>query len=228
MPTIHGVPISTHTRKAIVTAHLKGIAFELNPVIPFDPPAEWRRLSPSGLIPALTDGDFAVSESSAICAYLDRLAPAPALYPTEPRALATALSMEQFATGVLFREVVHPLFSELVIRPKILKTGDPDRAVVAHVAGEVAARVFGQIEERLGQPGFAGTAPGIAEIAVASMLINHAYLGFAIDAGRWPGLAAFLAAMLATGPFRRALADEAPFAAQMGLETSFLAATETA
>ena len=49
MLTIHGVPISVHTRKAIVTARLKGIAFRNEPVIPFDPPDELeRRSAPPG------------------------------------------------------------------------------------------------------------------------------------------------------------------------------------
>ena len=46
MLTIHGVPLSVHTRKAIVTAILKDIDYKFEvviPVIPGNPPPNWRR-----------------------------------------------------------------------------------------------------------------------------------------------------------------------------------------
>ena len=52
MLTIHGVPLSVHTRKAIVTAILKGIDYKFEvviPVIPDNPPPHWSTLSPTGL-----------------------------------------------------------------------------------------------------------------------------------------------------------------------------------
>ncbi len=46
MLKIYGVPISVHTRKVIVAAIEKDLAFENDPVIPFDAPAGWAELSP--------------------------------------------------------------------------------------------------------------------------------------------------------------------------------------
>ena len=43
MLTIYGVPISVHVRKALITANLKGIEHKVDPVIPFNPPANWLR-----------------------------------------------------------------------------------------------------------------------------------------------------------------------------------------
>jgi glutathione S-transferase len=51
MITIHGVPLSVHTRKAIVTAILKKMDYKFEvviPVIPDNPPANWSTLSPTG------------------------------------------------------------------------------------------------------------------------------------------------------------------------------------
>ena len=70
MITIHGVPLSVHTRKAIVTAILKDIDYKFEvviPVMPDNPPPNWRALSPTGLIPAMQDGDFTLADSTAIC-----------------------------------------------------------------------------------------------------------------------------------------------------------------
>ena len=43
------------------------------------------KLSPTGLIPAVSDGDFTLADSAAICAYLERLHPDHPLYPQAPR-----------------------------------------------------------------------------------------------------------------------------------------------
>ena len=121
MLTIHGVPISVHTRKVLVTAIEKQLQYRNEPVIPFKPPAGWDDLSPTRKIPVLTDGDLVLRDSSVICAYLERMHPSPALYPAETRDYAEALWFEEYADGTIFREVVHGLFVQKIIRPNILK-----------------------------------------------------------------------------------------------------------
>jgi glutathione S-transferase len=83
MITIHGVPISVHVRKTIVTAIVKSLDHKVEPVIPFNPPPNWNSLSPTGLIPAMQDGDFSIAESTAICLYMERKQPAPAVLPAD-------------------------------------------------------------------------------------------------------------------------------------------------
>jgi glutathione S-transferase len=61
-----------------------------------------------------------------------------------------------------------------------------------------------------------------ADIATSNFVV-YQYLGFEIDAGQYPKLAKYLRDMLATAAFQRALADERPFADQMGLKRDFLA-----
>ena len=82
MPLVlHGAPASPFVRKVRIALVEKNLPHELVPVVPF-PPAnatpEFRRMSPLGKIPALSDGDFAISDSSVICAYLERIHPQPA------------------------------------------------------------------------------------------------------------------------------------------------------
>ena len=69
----------------------------------------------------MTDGDFALRDSSVICAYLERTHPAPRSIPADARDYAQALWFEEYADGTVFREVVHGLFFKKMIRPKILK-----------------------------------------------------------------------------------------------------------
>ena len=223
MLTIHGVPISVHTRKVIISAMLKGIPYAIEPVIPFTPPPGWRELSPTGLIPVISDGDYALADSAAICAYLERKHPEPALVPAEPRELGRALFLEAYAGGTLFRTVIHGLFVQKVIRPGIL--GEPtDQGAIDRILGEVLPQVFGYLDGACEGAYLVADRLTLADIALASNLINFHYLGFRVDADAYPRLARYAAAMIAREPFRKALEAEAPFAEKMGLDRSFIAA----
>jgi glutathione S-transferase len=222
MLEIFGVPISVHTRKVLVTANAKGLEYRNEPVIPFDPPADWSSLSPTGLIPAISHEGYTLADSAAICAYLERLHPGPPVYPADPRDLGKALWLEQYGTGVLFREVVHPLFLQKVIRPNILRAGPPDEAEIARVAQEVAPGVFDYLESQAEGAFMVGGSFGIADITLACNLLNYHYLGFRLDAGRHAKLADIFARTLAMPPFQRALQAEAPFVEKMGLDGAFL------
>lgn len=218
MLKIHGVPISVHTRKVIVAALEKRLEFVNEPVIPFHPPAGWERLSPTGKIPVVQDGERVLRDSSAICAYLERVHPQPALYPADAADYAEALWYEEYADGTLFREVVHGLFFQQVIRPNILKE-KTDRTAVDTILQHTLPKVFGYLEGSLGEFA-AGGAFGIADIALASNLINFRYLGHDIDRRSYPRLAGYFERQLRRPSIRQALGTERPVAASMGLDTA--------
>src|SRR5262245_62005009 len=96
MLKIHGLPFSAHTRKVILAAIEKDIAYQLVPVVPLTPPAGWTDLSPLGLIPAIEDDSVATADSSVICLYFERTRPRPPLYPSDPMQYARALWLEEF------------------------------------------------------------------------------------------------------------------------------------
>jgi glutathione S-transferase len=222
MLTIHGVPISVHTRKTIVAAIAKGVDFAVEPVIPFDPPANWEALSPTGLIPAMTDGDVTLPDSSVICAYLERTQPEPALYPKDTKGLMRALWLEEYCDGTVFPKLVHGLFFQTVIRPGMLGE-ETDVAEIERILGEVRPRLFTYLEGEMRGAFLVGTALTIADIALASNLINYRYLGFEIDEGQYPRMAAYLRTVLTHEPIAEALSRERSFAEQMGLDLGFMA-----
>jgi glutathione S-transferase len=221
MLKIYGVPISVHTRKVIVAAIEKDLQFENEPVIPFHPPAGWDKLSPTGKIPVARHGELVLRDSSVICAYLERVHPQPALYPAEAADYARALWYEEYADGTLFREVVHGLFFQKVIRPQILNE-KTDRAATDAILERALPKAFGYLEDALAAQLLDGGKFGIADIALASNLINFRYLGYPVDRERYPRLAASFDDWLERPSIRKALATEQPVAAAMGLDTSFV------
>lgn len=220
MLTIYGVPISVHTRKVIVTAFEKQLEFRNEPVVPFNPPANWGELSPTGKIPIATDGDLVLRDSSVICAYLERVHPAPRLYPEDNATYARALFFEEYADGTLFTQVVHPLFFQKIIRPHLLGQGS-DTVVIDQVVNEVWPKVLGYVERELDGDFIAGNTLSIADIAITSNLMNLHYLGMRI--GSLPRLQRYFRRMLARASFQQALAAEQDAARSMQLDMTLAA-----
>src|SRR3954467_8994732 len=88
---LHGHPLSSCTRKALITAAEHGATLELITVDllvgEHKQPAHLAR-HPFGVIPVLDDDGFVLFESRAIIRYLDATLPGPALVPHEARARA--------------------------------------------------------------------------------------------------------------------------------------------
>jgi glutathione S-transferase len=222
MLKIYGVPLSVHTRKVIVTALMKSLPHEIVPVVPVipdNPPPDWRTLSPTGKIPAIVDGDFRLADSAAICAYLERMQPTPSLYPAAPRDYATALSFEQYA-GTLFSDVVRPLFHESVVHPKIRQIAS-DQATIDAVLRVAVPDMFGHLDAALRGDYLAGHALSIADIAVASNLVTYRYLGFDTQRDRFPRLAGHFDRVLRHPAMREALKREQPFVDSLGLDRTW-------
>jgi glutathione S-transferase len=222
MLKIYGVPLSVHTRKVIVAALAKNLPHEVVPVVPVipdNPPPDWKTLSPTGKIPAIVDGDFRLADSAAICAYFERVQPSPSLYPAAPRDYATALSFEQYA-GALFAEVVRPLFHETVVQPKIRNVAS-NQATIDAVLRNAVPEMFGHLDAALRGDYLAGHALSVADIAVASNLVTYRYLGFDLHGDRFPRLAAHFDRMLRYPAMRTALLREQPFADSMGLDRTW-------
>ncbi|HEY1383201.1 MAG TPA: glutathione S-transferase family protein [Dongiaceae bacterium] len=217
MLKIYGVPISVHTRKVIVAATEKSLPYENDPVIPFNPPADWNRLSPTGKIPVASIDGFELADSSVICAYLEQTHPEPALFPQDARDRARALWLEEYCDGTVFREVVHGLFFQNVIRPKILKQ-EADHAAIEAILVNALPKVFAYLESVVGSGFLVAERFGIADIALTSNLVNYHYLGYRIDGARYPQLDRHFKRLCGYRAVAAALRAEQPFARNMGLD----------
>jgi glutathione S-transferase len=221
---IYGVPLSVHTRKVIAAARLKGFAYRVHPVAPVVPttlPPHWRDLSPTGLIPAIDHRGYRLADSTAIVLYLERLRPEPALVPRDPERMGEALALDAWAGTALFRRIVHPLFHNQVVRPKIRKEA-AEPAAIEEALGQAVPEAFAHLEG-LRPDGFLvdGTL-SIADLAVVSNLMTFHYLGHRIDAQRYPRLEAYFRRQLAAPAIAALLEAEKPAVDQMGLDGRIL------
>lgn len=201
--TLYGVIFAPFVRKVRVVLAAKGIAHHQVSVMPGAMDAGFLAKSPLSKVPVWEEADFVLPDSSAICAYLERLVPSPSVYPSGPRAFASSLFWEEYAdTRVV--EAVEPIFYERVVRPHVLRQ-TCNEAVVQRQLEEVVPSVFDQLESLYLSPGplrtlATGDGPGgaaleISAIAVWSPIVNLEHVGLGVDAARWPGLAAFMTEM---------------------------------
>ena len=194
--TIIGSYVSPYVRKVLACMNLKGLKYEVDPITPFFGNDEFRRRSPLCRIPVLIDGDFSVSDSSVICAYLDEAYPDHPLFPAGAKDRARARWFEEFADTRLGDVFIWGLFYQKIVRP--LVWGEPgDQARIDKTLREEIPAALDYLEGELPADGFLFGDIGVADISVASFFRNGAYAGFEVDAGRWPRTAAFVERTLA-------------------------------
>jgi glutathione S-transferase len=211
---IYGSTISPFVRKVRVVLAEKGLEYGIDPVNPFAPPPEFLAISPLKRIPAFRDTDLPepnhLSDSSVICDYLEHKFPTPALYPSDPYQRARALWYEEYADSILAQNVGGGLFFERVVK-RIMKS-QPDESVCQATLTQKLPPLFDYLEKEIGDKQFfAGGAFSIADIAVATMIVNFEHAGEAIDAARWPKLAAFVKRVHERPSFKTCIDEERPF-----------------
>jgi len=190
MIRIIGSYVSPYVRKVLACLDLKGLAYEIDPITPFFGSDEFELLSPLRRIPVLIDGDFSVSDSSVICAYIDEAYAGHPLLPADPKNRARARWLEEFADTRLGDLLIWGLFYPKVVHQ--LVWGEPgDEQRIARTLEELPASLD-YLERELPESGFLFGAIGIADISVASFFRNGAYAGFEPDPQRWPVTAAFV------------------------------------
>lgn len=208
---LYGSSLSPFVRKAAAFAAEKGIEVEHRPTSIGDPNPEFRAASPFGKMPALIDGDFTLADSSAIVHYWEAKFPEPALIPAEPEARGRTIWFDEFADTILFA-CGAKLFFNRIIAPRFLdRPGDLAAADAAE--RDELPRILDYLEGVLPADGgwLVGNALTLADLAVASPLVNLAHCDVAIDAARFPRVTAFAAKMHARPSFAAQIARESAF-----------------
>jgi glutathione S-transferase len=196
---VYGSSLSPFVRKTRVFIAEKGLTTERRPVPPQDNSPAFRACSPLGKIPAFEDGDFQIADSSAICHYLERKHPTPALFPSAPEDFARTVWYEEFADLSLIA-AGGKVFFNLVVK-KLMRLGEPDMAMVETALEKELPPLFTYLEGRIDGPWLVGDQLTLADIAVASPFVNLQLAGHPLDATRWPKLADWLEPILARPSF---------------------------
>lgn len=202
-----GAGLSPFVRKVRVVLAEKGLSYEHDPMVPFGVSDAYKRMHPLGKIPTLVDGDRVVPDSSAICLYLERQQPDPALYPSDAYALARAVWLEEFADGGLLNGT-GPVFQERLLGPLFFKReGDEKR--VAEALEKTLPPLFDYLERELGDAEWLVEGRfGIADVAVGTQLVNFAHGRGEVDAARWPRLAAWAQRVHARPSFKALIEED--------------------
>jgi glutathione S-transferase len=205
---IYGSTLSPFVRKTVVFATEKGVEFE---IVPIQAGGEaFKQASPFGKMPGFKDGDFLISDSTAIITYLDAIKPEPNLIPTEPKARARTIWYEEYGDTIVaacsgtmfFNRVVSPKFFG---RPGDLAAADEAQKVqfpkVADYLESVAPASGFLVEDRF----------TLADIAVASPFATASHAGCPLDASTHPKAAAYITRILERPSFAKLIAEEKKF-----------------
>jgi glutathione S-transferase len=133
--TLFGLPPSTYTRTARLALAEKGVAYSFHECGPHGP--DILAVNPFGRLPALTDGDFTVYETSAIIRYLDESFDGP---PLLPGSIAERARCEQWTSA--FNACIYGAIVPPYIRQYFFPRGEggqPDRATIDAALVEMPA-----------------------------------------------------------------------------------------
>jgi glutathione S-transferase len=199
---IVGSYLSPYVRKVLVCLELKGLSYEIDPIVPFFGDERFSRASPLRRVPVLVDDRVTLADSSVICQYLEDRYPEPPLYPLDVAERARARWLEEFADTRMGDVFIWRLFNELAIRPRVWGE-KADEALVAKTLAEDVPPLLDYLESELPAEGHACGALSIADVAIACFFRNAAFVRFRIDAGRWPRTAGLVERVLGHAAFRR-------------------------
>lgn len=208
MSVLHGASASPFVRKVRVALQEKGIAYELDPVMPFNVSDEYKKMSPLGKVPCYTPKEGVnIPDSSVIVAYLERTNKNNPLYPENAEDYARALFIEEYGDSALVA-ALGSIFFQRVVGPMFMgqKT---DETVIANALEKQIPPLLEWLDEQIkGKEFFVGNRLTIADIAIASPFVNFMHAGEQIDAAKYPNLAAFLDRMLSRPSFKALIEEE--------------------
>jgi len=170
--------------------------------------------SPFRKIPGFRDGDFAISDSSAIIAYLEAKYPDGKLGSDVPEEIARTVWFEEMIDTIAFPAAA-PIFFNRIVAPLV---GRPqDLSVADKAQAEALPPVLDYLESQVSADGspLVGGRFGIADIAVGSVLANLKLCNASPEGTRYPNLCGWMHSIHARPAFAKWLAADR---AMLGLD----------
>ncbi len=207
---VYGSSLSPFVRKTLAYISEKGLQVEVKqPGLRSQDP-EFRAASPFGKMPGFRDGDFAISDSTAIITYLEAQHPEPCLIPAEPKARARTIWYEEFADTILVPAAAKSFFNRIVAPRFLGQQGD--LAIAEKAEKEELPPLLDYLEKVLPDSGFlVEDRLTLADLAVASPFVNLDHLNIQLNAQAHPKLTAYASKILARPSFAQLIAAEKAF-----------------
>ncbi|MGR3491015.1 MAG: FtsZ-binding protein FzlA [Shimia sp.] len=208
MATLYHVPLSPFCRKVRLVLAEKKIEVQLVEERYWEPSAEFLRRNPAGKVPVLKLENRVLTESTAICEYIEEKYPAPALMPQAREARYEVRRLVAWFDDKFHREVTENLLYERVNK-KLMKQGYPESANIK--AGAKAIKFHLDYLAWLldHRRWLAGDVMTLADFAAAAQLSSLDYISD-VDWNRSASVKDWYAKIKSRPAFRSILADVVP------------------
>ena len=200
---IIGSYLSPYVRKVLAVLEVKGIPYEVDPIVPFYGNDAFSQMSPVRRIPVLVDRerDIVLCDSTVIVEYLEDAYPDIPVYPSAPYEKARARWFEEYADSRVGDVFVWQLFNQTI--RKFVWNMEVDHDVVANATKNDVPEILDYLEEQVPQTGFLLGNLTIADIALGSFFRNFHYARCSVDGARWPKVQSWVDRILALEPFQK-------------------------
>ena len=208
MNTLYHYPLSPFSRKVRLCLAEKKIEIALVEERYWEQDAEFLRRNPAGKVPILKIDGQLMSDSTAICEYLDEAYPTPSLLPGNATARFEARRLVGWFDDKFYHEVTTKLTGERVYR-KVMGTGYPDSANVKAGAKAIKYHIDYMAHLLESRRWLAGNDMTLADFAAAAQLSCLDYTSD-VDWNRHEVVKDWYAKIKSRPAFRSILADEVP------------------
>ena len=208
MHKLYHAPLSPFCRKIRLVLAEKKIEVELVEERYWEGRSDFLLMNPAGMVPVLRLEGLVLSESTAICEYLEEVHPQPPLMPTSPGERAEVRRLSLWFDDKFHREVTANLLYERVNK-KITQSGYPDSKNVKNGARNIKFHLDYMAELLDKRRWLAGDALSIADFAAAAHLSCLDYIRD-VDWNRSLAVKEWYAKIKSRPAFRPLLADHIP------------------
>ncbi len=208
MVRLYHVPLSPFCRKVRLTLAEKRIEVELVEERYWEQGPDFLRRNPAGKVPVMKWDNRTMSESQAICEWLDETIPQPPLLPREPDARYEVRRLCSWFDDKFHGEVTSKLLYERVNK-KIMGLGYPDSKAVKSGATRIKYHLdyLGWLLDQ--RRWLAGDVMTLADFAAAAHLSCLDYISD-VDWNRSSAVKEWYAKIKSRPSFRSLLADQVP------------------